>query len=815
MELIAIWWIDGCWQPLKNEVMRTKLFLLISLVLLGFNLSFAQPSVIWKNKIEGNADQPWTDYMHPGKCIATDPNGNVVVVGRHSSQLDMDGSSNTYPISATGQAGGYVASYTNTGEVRWGVALNSVGWDEPMGVSIDPHYNVYVYGFFEDTIDLDPGPGIHEIWPIDGDRDLYIVKLDSSGNYIHSLQLETEYINPVSAYIYTIDFDSNMNIYIAGSYRGYFDADPGSGVFNLQNYSGINQDKGFIIKYDSTFQLLDGWSIASPNNFERFNILDFDLTSDDGFYITGEFVGDFDIDLLTSTSMENTNGKTFGYLGKYDSTGSLQWFEKIETQYYSRCHQVVVDSLDNATIMGNFGGIGTFYQSSGDSIVFDWTGGYWDSDYFILKYDASGNPVWGKHLDLLTGTAATSLTFNSADYVKDTDELWISFSFHSSINMDVGESNYIMSTSGWTGLQMSVLHYNNSSGALLGAYPFEFNTGSFQYNYFTVQGNELSMWGDMPINPDIDLDLGPGTDILTTTTGGMYIVRYCVENVEVNLSSDTLVGCVGDTLVIVPYGADKYTWFYDFGGSNTLSFDDTLYFVIDSTTNIYVQGTIGSCRSSIETIYIEENQSIKDTLNYMICFGDSLLIDTQYYSLAGTYTDTILNTAGCDSVLTTLNLTINSVDTSVTQSGNTLTSNASNAAYQWVDCDNGNTPIVGETASSFTSTNSGNFAVEVVQNGCIDTSDCYSITGTGILENSFEKLVVYPNPTSGLLTIELSNPSDNATVIQSTLTGQVVDSKNFTRSNKLDLEIIGATGIYLIDLKTDDGKTAKIKVIKQ
>ncbi|MGI8892761.1 MAG: hypothetical protein ACR2GN_04800, partial [Bacteroidia bacterium] len=141
---------------LKNEAMKTNLFLIISLVLLGINLSFAQPSVKWKNKIEGSASEPWVDSQHPGKCIATDAAGNIVVTGRHGGPLDLDGSSNTYTISANGQVGGYVASYTNTGQVRWGFALYSDGWDEPMGVSIDPYYNVYVYGFFEDTIDLDP-----------------------------------------------------------------------------------------------------------------------------------------------------------------------------------------------------------------------------------------------------------------------------------------------------------------------------------------------------------------------------------------------------------------------------------------------------------------------------------------------------------------------------------------------------------------------------------------------------------------------------------------------------------------------------------
>src|SRR5690606_35581255 len=56
------------------------------------------------------------------------------------------------------------------------------------------------------------------------------------------------------------------------------------------------------------------------------------------------------------------------------------------------------------------------------------------------------------------------------------------------------------------------------------------------------------------------------------------------------------------------------------------------------------------------------------------------------------YMDTIPNLAGCDSILT-IDLTILEVDTGVTQIGNTLISNAAEATYAWVDCDNGFEPI--------------------------------------------------------------------------------------------------------------------------
>lgn len=72
----------------------------------------------------------------------------------------------------------------------------------------------------------------------------------------------------------------------------------------------------------------------------------------------------------------------------------------------------------------------------------------------------------------------------------------------------------------------------------------------------------------------------------------------------------------------------------------------------------------------------------------------------------------------------TLNVTVNSVDISVTQNGMTLTSNANPATWIWINCST-NLPVPGQTAQSFTASVAGNYAVIVSQNGCSDTSSCY------------------------------------------------------------------------------------------
>lgn len=127
-----------------------------------------------------------------------------------------------------------------------------------------------------------------------------------------------------------------------------------------------------------------------------------------------------------------------------------------------------------------------------------------------------------------------------------------------------------------------------------------------------------------------------------------------------------------------------------------------------------------------------------------------------YYTLEGTTYDApgfythrqLTNIDGCDSTVY-LNLSVYTLDTSVTVSSDTLTANHPNADYyEWWDC---NTGFV-DTGRVFIPSVSGNYAVYICDNnGCCDTSACYQVTPTGLLQVSNPQFStsLYPNPNNG------------------------------------------------------------------
>ena len=172
---------------------------------------------------------------------------------------------------------------------------------------------------------------------------------------------------------------------------------------------------------------------------------------------------------------------------------------------------------------------------------------------------------------------------------------------------------------------------------------------------------------------------------------------------------------------------------------------------------------------------------------------DDYLFNGQTLTSSGTYYDTLMNVNGCDSLIT-LNLTVNTPNTSVTQAGANLTSNATGATYQWLSCPS-YTPIVGETNQSFTASANGDYAVAVTVTGCTDTSACYTVIGIGIQEiNNASSFSVYPNPVSNNLYIHSSTAFTDKKKEFYNAFGQLLFT---TKSNEIDVSTY-SKGIYYL-----------------
>lgn len=85
-----------------------------------------------------------------------------------------------------------------------------------------------------------------------------------------------------------------------------------------------------------------------------------------------------------------------------------------------------------------------------------------------------------------------------------------------------------------------------------------------------------------------------------------------------------------------------------------------------------------------------------------------------------------------------------------------------------------------------------------------------------ILENDFgPDLAIFPNPTAGKASVTLGKYYEHVTATIKNVAGQVVATQEASSTDRLELEIEGAAGVYLVELKSASGEAAVIKVVKE
>jgi hypothetical protein len=139
-------------------------------------------------------------------------------------------------------------------------------------------------------------------------------------------------------------------------------------------------------------------------------------------------------------------------------------------------------------------------------------------------------------------------------------------------------------------------------------------------------------------------------------------------------------------------------------------------------------------------------------------------------------------------------------ENSVTLSGGTLTANHSGGSYQWLDCDNNLNPISGANLISFTPLLTGNYAVQITQDGCVANSDCYLLAVSSVgnryterIYNTINKL--YPNPNNGTFNFETSEVG-NFLVINSL--GQKIFEFEVSNANNEIIVPNASKGVYYL-----------------
>ena len=221
------------------------------------------------------------------------------------------------------------------------------------------------------------------------------------------------------------------------------------------------------------------------------------------------------------------------------------------------------------------------------------------------------------------------------------------------------------------------------------------------------------------------------------------------------------VVCFGDSSgsasLVVSGGTSPYV--YNWSNGSTISQAQNLTvgsytYEVTDTNGCYVT----------DTLFIDQPNALFGIDTIIACDNYTWIDGVTYLSSNNTATTIINGQNGCDSTVT-LNLTINTIDTTIFRSGLTIYALAGYDSYQWYECTtNGLIVLNNEIDDSLVVTLNGDYAVVINSNNCSDTSDCLSINDVGFRDNKQIDFKLFPNPTTGLVKVEnVNSPIQNNT----------------------------------------------------
>jgi hypothetical protein len=788
-----------------GEIESTAKFGSVSLTSHGSNDVFVV-------KYNTNGDLQWAKNLGGG--IASDrglgiseSKGNIFVTGTFQGKAYFPGST----FLSSGGIDIFIAKYNSTGDFQWIQRAGGTGNDEAYAASNDSGGNVYITGYFSGTANFS-GTSLISY----GANDIFIAKYNPAGGLLWVKKAG----GTGSDYGMGIKVDNSNNVFLTGGFRL-------TSAFGSISIKGLNGDSDiFIARYTSSGEAV--WVKKAGGNINDYGRA-IALDAKSNCYITGNFGLDATFGSTTITGTDSTEV----YFASYDASGNYRWVLQAggitdvadPGRFIEMGLSIATDQSENVFASGAYRSISTF----GSTALSTWGN---HTEVYVTKIKAPSNlPIDSlNHLtdfrcngsgaitrDLWTNVSGTSIfnapftstptstsqitifegPSNTADnygsrirgyicppitgkYIfwiasDNNSELWLSTNDQSANKVKIA------SVTGFTQPRVWTKYPTQQSN------PITLTAGTKYYieaiHRESIQGDNLAVGWQLP-NDDLERPI-PGTRLLPFITS---------QNIPSGEISDTEIAplktatyCKGSHVVLKTIEAPDYLYKWKKDGEE----------IKEATGATYWANSPGSYTTVISGKDFEKTET-------------TIVTESKGTAVSIAPSDPIF----CQDSSTVL-----------------ITNTGDEFVYEWKR--NGVT-IPGATKKYYRTDKSGDYQVKIIQGSCFDWSgitnvslqNCLNPDGTknnainndriSSLQTKDDSLLIkiFPNPNSGLFTLEinmvhLNGQVEHATVEMLNSIGQSVYHKLISFDNgyineHMELKNSVPPGIYFLQITIGD-----------
>ncbi|MEJ7740457.1 MAG: SBBP repeat-containing protein [Chitinophagaceae bacterium] len=352
----------------------------------------ASGNFVWAKQIGGNSAV--------GYSIAVDVTGNVYTTGDFNGIVDFDPGPGTYELNGIYDI--FISKLDASGNFVWAINMGGTSGDIGNSIAVDSTGSVYTTGYFLGTADFDPGPGTAFLTASNNNSDVFVSKLDASGNFVWAINM-----GGTSGDIgNSIAVDSTGSVYTTGYFLGTADFDPGPGTAFLT--ASNNNSDVFVSKLDASGNFVWAKNIGGSAPDYAFSIA---IDASSNVYTTGVFQGTADFDPGAGTFNLTSAGGPDIFISKLDVSGDFLWAKNMGGTSADFSYSIKIDASGNVYTTGYFLGTADFDPGPG---TVNLTGSF---DIFVSKLDASGNFVWAINMGGTSGDIGNSIAVDTSGYV--------------------------------------------------------------------------------------------------------------------------------------------------------------------------------------------------------------------------------------------------------------------------------------------------------------------------------------------------------------------------------------------------------------
>ena len=477
-------------------------------------LSVKAQSLEWAKGIGGiNSEQ--------GRSIKADAFGNTYFTGYYENSVDFDPGPGVCNMTSNGYTDIFISKLDAKGKFVWAKSIGGIYSENSFSIDVDASGYIYITGYYGQTVDFDPGPGIYNL-TFSGWYDTFVLKMDTAGNFVWAKKL-----GGVSEDIgMSITTDDWGNVYTTGWFQDTSDFDPGPDTFNL---AATGRDF-FISKLDSNGNFLWAKSIGGKHQAQE---LSYSITTDmpGNVYITGNFIDTVDFDPGSNIFyLYPAGGCVDAFVLKLTQTGNFVWAKSFRSPENSEGISITTSSTGDVYSTGIYSGIVDFDPGPGVYNL-NSTGGV---DVYISKLDSAGNFLWAKSTEDTGSVYSYSL---SADV---SDNVYITGCFTNTVDFDPGPGIFSISASG---LEDAFVLKLDSAGSFIWAVNFGGNNEAKGFSVTTDSFENVFTTGWYKGN----IDFNPGSGVFSSNSSGeddIFVCKFRQHGVTGNVFNDLNQNCV-------------------------------------------------------------------------------------------------------------------------------------------------------------------------------------------------------------------------------------------------------------------------------